>query len=79
MDPKRFFRVFARLVEKVTREPVDSEVDFDWESYFDSDMPPPSQVHCARLAADEYLRENGWRHDLDVNEVLQSVLVDLVS
>lgn len=79
MRPKQFFRVFATLVEKVVNEPVrEAEVDFYWEGYFDSDMPEPSQNHCARLAAEEYLRENGYLYSLDADAVADAVS-DLVS
>lgn len=79
MGEKQFFRVFARLVEKVTSEPMEGEVDFDWRAYWDSDMPKPAQQWCARMAADDYLRENGYRHDLNPIEVVRSVMADLVS
>jgi hypothetical protein len=42
-------------------------------------MPAPSQKYCAQLAADEYLREFGYRHNLNVDEVVRSVMSDLVS
>lgn len=77
MKQRQFFTVFARLVEKVTREPVDADVDFDWAGYFDSDMPEPSQKFCAELAADDYLRENGYR--LDAEALVGLVMRDLVS
>jgi hypothetical protein len=79
MDEKRFFRVFARLVEKVTSEPMDREVDFDWRGYFDSDMPAPSQKYCAELAAEDYLREYGYRHNLVADEVVRSVMTEFLS
>lgn len=79
MKQQQFFTVFARLVEKVTREPVDGEVDFDWTGYFDSDMPEPSQRLCAELAANDYLKENGYRYSLDPVVVVESVMRDLVS
>lgn len=75
MKQREFFTVFARLVEKVTREPVDSEVDFDWSGYFDSDMPDPAQRWCAQMAADDYLRDNGYLHSLDPVAVVGSVVV----
>lgn len=81
MRAKQFFRVFATLVEKATREPlVEDECDFDWGSYFDSDIPEPSQKHCAVLAAEEYLSENGWKYDPSlVAQEVECVLGDLVS
>lgn len=78
MRPKEFFKVFATLVEKVVNEPVTSDVDFYWEGYFDSDMPETSQKHCAELAADEYLRENGYRHSVDASLIVDA-MADLVS
>lgn len=79
MNERQFFRVFARLVEKVTREPMDEGVDFDWQAYWDRDMPSPAQKLCARLAADDYLREFGHDHDLDAEEVARTVMNELVS
>lgn len=79
MGEKQFFRVFARLVEKVTSEPVDRDVDFNWRAYWDGDMPAPAQKFCARIAADDYLREYGYKHCLDASEVVRSVMADLVS
>lgn len=80
MRPKEFFQVFATLVEKVVNEPVtEGDVDFYWEGYFDSDMPEPSQNHCARLAAEDYLRENGYRHSVDPRLMVETVIADLVS
>ena len=73
MNERQFFRVFARLVEKVTREPMDEEVDFNWLGYWDSDTPGPALKLCAALAADDYLREFGYRHSLDAEAVVRSV------
>lgn len=79
MGEKQFFTVFARLVEKVTTQPVDSEVDFDWRAYWDSDMPKPAQQFCARLAADDYLREYGYQNPLDSSELVSMFLNEAVS
>ena len=79
MGEKQFFRVFARLVEKVTSEPMDRGVDFNWRAYWDSDMPRPSQKFCARLAADDYLREFGYMHNLNADEVVRSVMAECLS
>lgn len=70
MKEKLFFMVFARLVEKVIREPVEEDIDFDWRSYFDNDLPAHSQKFCAALAAEDYLAENGFRHRCDPAIVL---------
>lgn len=79
MGEKQFFRVFARLVEKVTSEPMEREVDFNWRAYWDSDMPKPSQQFCARIAADDYLREYGYMHNLNADEVVRSVMAEFLS
>ena len=80
MRAKQFFRVFATLVEKATREPlIEDECDFEWRSYFDSDIPEPSQKHNAVLAAEEYLSENGWKYPDAVRAEVECVLGDLVS
>lgn len=79
MGEKQFFRVFARLVEKVATQPVDTEVDFDWRAYWDSDMPKPAQKFCARLAADDYLREYGYQNPLDESELVSMFLNEVVS
>jgi hypothetical protein len=76
---KQFFRVFARLVEKVTAQPVDGEVDFNWRAYWDSDMPRPAQKLCARMAADEYLREYGYQNPLDSDELVSMFLSESLS
>lgn len=80
MRMKQFFKVFATLVEKATLEPLDEDCDFNWQGYFDSDIPECSQVHYARMAAEEYLTENGWRCDPKmVASDVECVLGDLVS
>lgn len=80
MRAKQFFRVFATLVEKATRETLlEDECDFEWRSYFDSDIPEPSQKHNAVLAAEEYLAENGWKYPDAVAREVERVLGDLVS
>lgn len=75
MKQREFFTVVARLIEKVTREPVESLLDFDWQRYFDNDLPAPAQKWCAQMAAEDYLRERGHLHSLDPVAVVSSVVV----
>ncbi len=79
MKVNQFFKVFATRVEKVTKQPVEVDADFNWRGYFDPDAPGETQVRDAVLAADEYLTENGYRCDAQAWADAASVLDELVS
>ncbi len=79
MKVSQFFRIFAIRVEKVTRQPVEMDGEFDWRGYFDPDAPGEAQARDAVLAADEFLSENGYRCDAQAWAEAAAVLDQLVS
>ena len=79
MKVDQFFRVFATRVEKVAKQPVEVDEDFNWQGYFDPDSPDETQFRDAVLAADEYLSEYGYRCDPQSWADAAQVLSELVS
>ncbi len=79
MQIQRFFKVFATRVEKVAKQPVQTDGDFDWRRYFDPDMPVESQMRDALRGADEYLSEYGYQCDPQSWADAAQMLSELVS